>query len=117
MLALLGLLSLLNLALPYLSSKAHLLLLYLTVTFASIPQLILIIYILYHPLRGRRLVKYITLRITNQKINAEGQNNEQQITNPLPDRLVNPDLYSPLLPVEGELAQQQDSTESGDHER
>jgi len=64
-------------------------------------------------------VKYITLRIANQKINAEGQNNEQQITNPLPDRLVNPDLYSPLLPVpvEGELAQQQDSTESGDHER
>jgi len=61
--------------------------------------------------------KYIKVKITNQKINAEGQNTEQQITNLLPDRLDNPDQYSPLLPVESELAHHQDSTESGDDER
>ena len=46
-----------------------------------------------------------------------GQNTEQQVTDSLPDRLVNPDQYRPILPVEGELAHQQDSTESGNHER
>ena len=49
--------------------------------------------------------------------NARGQNTEQQVTDSLPDRMVNPDQYRPLLPVEGELAHQQDSTESGDHEQ
>ena len=120
MLALLGLVSLLILAYQYVSpSEAHLLLLYLILTLISIPQLVLILYILYHPLRGRRLVKYITVKITNLKTNARDQNTEQQIPDSLPDRLVNPDEYRPLLPVEGdpELAHQQDSTESGNHER
>jgi len=77
MLALLGLVSLLMLAYQYLlPSETHLLLLpYLIITLISIPQLVLILYILYHPLRGRRLVKYITVRITNLRTNA-GQNTE-----------------------------------------
>ena len=63
-------------------------------------------------------MKYITGKITNLKTNAiGGQNTEQQIADSLPHRLVNPDQYRPLLPVEGELAYQQDSTDSGDHER
>ena len=115
MLALLGLLSLLILAYEYLlPPETHLLLPYLILTLISIPQLVLILYVLYHPLRGRRLVKYITGKITNLKTNARGQNTEQQVTDSLPDRMVNPDQYRPLLPVEGdpELAHQQDSTES-----
>ena len=115
MLALIGLLSLLILAYQYLiPSETHLLLPHLIITLISIPQLVLILYVLYHPLRGRRLVKYITGKITNLKTNARGQNTEQQVTDSLPDRLVNPDQYRPL---EGELAHQQDSTDSGDHER
>ena len=50
-----------------LPTKEHLLLLYLIITLTSIPQLVLILYVLYHPLRGRRLVKYITVKITNLK--------------------------------------------------
>ena len=46
-----------------------------------------------------------------------GQNTEPQVTDSLPGRLINPDQYRPILPVEGELAHQQDSTESGNHER
>jgi len=47
------LVSLLILAYQYLvPSEAHLLLPYLIITFASIPQLVLALYILYHPLRG-----------------------------------------------------------------
>jgi len=88
----------------------------LIITFASIPQLVLILYILYHPLRGRRLVKYISVTITNLRTKAKGQNTGQQITDSLPDRLANPDHYRPLLPVEGELAHQQDST-TRNHER
>jgi len=108
MLALLGLVSLLILAYLYLlPSEAPLLLPYLITTLISIPQLVLILYIVYHPLRGRRLVKYITERITNLKINAKGQNTEEHITDSLPDRLVNPDQYRPLLPAESELAHQQ----------
>jgi len=100
-LALLGLLSLLMLAYQYLlPSEAHLLLPYLIITLISIPQLVLILYILYHPLRGR-LVKYITVRITNLRANTRGQN-----TDSLPDRLVNPDQYRPLLPAECELPHQ-----------
>ena len=121
MLALIGLLSLLILAYQYLlPTEANLLLPYLILTLISIPQLVLILYVLYHPLRGRRLVKYITGKITNLKTNTiGGQNTEQQVTDSLPDRLVNPDEYRPLLPVEGdpELAHQQDSTESGNYER
>ena len=118
MLALLGLVSLLILAYLYLfPSGENLLLPYLIITFVSIPQLVLILYILYHPLRGRRLVKYITVRITNLRTKAKGQNTEEQITDSLPDRLVNPDQYRPLLPVEGELASQQDSVKSRSHER
>jgi len=81
---------------------------------------VLALYILYHPLRGRILVKYITVRITNLRMNTRsGQNTGQQITDSLPDRLVNPDQYScrPLLPVESELIHQQDNTKSGNHER
>ena len=118
MLALVGLLSLLILAYQYLlPADTHLLLPYLIITFSSIPQLVLIIYILFHPLRGRRLVKYITERIRNLRTNVKGQNTEQQVTDSLPDRLVNPDQYRPLLPVEGELASQQDSVKSRNHER
>ena len=62
-------------------------------------------------------MKYITVRITNLKTKARGQNTEPQITDSLPDRLVNPDQYRLLLPVEGELAHQQDSMESGNHDR
>jgi len=52
MLALIGLLSLLILAYQYLlPSETYLLQPYLIITFASIPQLVLILYILYHPLR------------------------------------------------------------------
>ena len=102
MLALLGLVSLLMLAYQYLlPSEAHLLLPYLITTLISIPQLVLILYILYHPLRGRRLVKYITVRITNLRTNTRGQK-----TDSLPDRLVNPDQYRPLLPAECELPHQ-----------
>ena len=103
MLALLGLVSLLMLAYQYLlPSETHLLLLpYLITTLISIPQLVLILYILYHPLRGRRLVKYITVRITNLRTNTRGQK-----TDSLPDRLVNPDQYRPLLPAECELPHQ-----------
>ena len=118
MLSLLGLLPLLILAYDYqLPSDTDLLVPYLILTFASIPQLVLTLYILYHPLRGRRLVKYITVRITNLKTKARGQNTEPQITDSLPDRLVNPDQYRLLLPVEGELAHQQDSMQSGNHDR
>ena len=88
-------------------SETHLLLPYLIITLISIPQLVLIVYIVYHPLRGRRLVKYITERIRNLRTNVKGQNTEQQVTDSLPDRLVNPDQYSPLLPAEGELPHQQ----------
>ena len=110
MLALVGLLSLLILAYQYLlPADTHLLLPYLiiTCTLIRIPQLVLILYIVYHPLRGRRLVKYITERIRNLRTNVKGQNTEQQVTDSLPDRLVNPDQYSPLLPAEGELPHQQ----------
>ena len=108
MLILLGLVLLLILAYQYLlPSEAHLLLPYLITTLISIPQLVLILYIVYHPLRGRRLVKYITERIRNLRTNVKGQNTEQQVTDSLPDRLVNPDQYSPLLPAEGELPHQQ----------
>ena len=118
MLALLGLVSLLILAYQYLlPSEAHLLMPYLIITFTSIPQLVLALYIVYHPLRGRRLVKYITVRITNTRTNPKEQNSEEQITDSLPDRLVNPDQYRQLLPVEGELAHHQDSTIPGDCER
>jgi len=117
-LSLLGLLPLLILAYDYqLPSDTDLLVPYLILTFASIPQLVLTLYILYHPLRGRRLVKYITVRITNLKTKARGQNTEPQITDSLPDRLVNPDQYRLLLPVEGELAHQQDSMESDNYDR
>jgi len=116
MLALLGLMSLLMLAtVAFRGTSATAI--YVIITLISIPQLVLILYIVYHPLRGRRLVKYITVRITNLRTNAKGQNTEQQITDSLPDRLVNPDQYRPLLPVEGELAHQQDSMESRNHER
>ena len=101
MLALVGLLSLLILAYQYLlPADTHLLLPYLIITFASIPQLVLIVYIVYHPLRGT---------------NARGQNTEQLITDSLPDRLVHPDQYRPLLPAESEFAHQQDSMESRNH--
>jgi len=120
-LALLGLLSLLMITYQYLvPSGTYLLLPYLIITFASIPQLVLALYILYHPLRGRTLVKCITVKITNLRMNKRsGQNTGQQITDSLPDRLVNPDQYScrPLLPVESELIYQQDNTKSGNHER
>jgi len=46
-------------------------------------------------------VKYIAVIL---KTNARrGQNTGQLITASLPDRLVNPDQYRPLLAVEGEL--------------
>ena len=115
-LALLGLLPLLIHAYQYLlPSDADLLVPYLILTFASIPQLVLILYIVYHPLRGRGLVKYITVRL---KTNARrGQNTGQQITHSVPERLVNPDQYRPLLPVEVELVNQQESMESDNHNR
>jgi len=78
-----GLVSLLILAYQYLlPSETHLLLPYVIITLISIPQLALILQIL-------------------------GQNTEQEITDSLPDRLVNSDQYRPLLPAEGELPHQQ----------
>ena len=69
-------------------------------------KLVLILYIVYHPLSGRRLVEYITVRITNLKTNARrDQSAEEQIIDSLRDRLVNLDRYRPLLPAEGELQQ------------
>ena len=62
-------------------------------------------------------MKYITVKITNLRKNARGQNTEEQITDSLPDRLVNPDQYRSLPPVEGELIHQQDSTKFRNHER
>ena len=60
-------------------------------------------------------MKYIEVIL---KINARrGQNTGQLITDSLPDRLVNPDQYRPLLAVEGELANQQESMESDNHNR
>jgi len=74
MLALLGLMSLLMLAtVAFRGTSATAI--YVIITLIRIPQLVLIPYIVYHPLRGRILVKYITVRITNLRTNA-GQSTE-----------------------------------------